>query len=73
MAQFLSDQWSNLSTSDVWVDWSFGGKVKGLTMEGGVVDNTPLLHLLQGITSGFTQIERGFAMSSTNVDTGEYY
>ena len=46
MAQFLSEQWSGLKTSDVWVDWEFGGKVKGLTIEGGIVDNRPLLKLL---------------------------
>jgi len=38
----------------VWVDWSWGGKVKGVTMEGGAVDNSPLLTFLKNIVAGFT-------------------
>ena len=46
MAQWLSDEWKNLKTEDVWVDWSWGGKAKGLTLEPGIVDNRPLLAFL---------------------------
>ena len=46
MAQWLSDEWKNLKTEDVWVDWSWGGKAKGLTMKPGIVDNSPLLSFL---------------------------
>ena len=73
MAQFLSDKWANLKSSDVWVDWPWGGKIKGVTMEGGAVDNSPLLAFLKNITAGFTAVERAFVISSTNVDTGEYH
>ena len=46
MAQWLSDEWKNLKTEDVWVDWPWGGKTKGLTLEPGIVDNSPLLTFL---------------------------
>ena len=36
MAQWLSDEWKNLKTEDVWVDWPWGGKTKGLTLEPGL-------------------------------------
>ena len=72
MAQWLSDLWKNLHTSDVWVDWSWGGKAKGITMEGGAVDNSPLLEYLQGIASEFSEAARRFVISTVNVNTGEY-
>ena len=71
MAEFLSDSWSGLKNSDVWVDWPLG-KVAGLTYKAGALDNSPGLAYMRGIVSGFSKIERAFVISTTNVDTGDY-
>ena len=57
----------------MWVDWPWGGRVKGFTMEGGYVDSSPLLTFLKNIVAGFTKVNRAFVISSTNVATGEYH
>lgn len=72
MATWLCDLWSNLKTEDVWVDWSFGGKVKGLTMKQGVVDNSPLLAFLQNVISKFSTFGRRVTLSAVDVGTGKY-
>ena len=56
MSQWLSDLWRNLKTSDIYVDWGYGGKARGLTMEGGIYNNAPLLSFLQNIVAGFSEI-----------------
>jgi len=53
MIQWVSDMWKNLKSSDVWKDWSFG-KVEGITIKGGAVDNSPLLGFLQNALKDFT-------------------
>ena len=42
MSDYMTGLWKNLKTSDVWVDWPLG-KVSGLTIKQGAVDNSPLL------------------------------
>ena len=37
----MSDQWLGLKTSDIYEDWNLG-KLSGMFLMGGVVDNTPL-------------------------------
>ena len=71
LATYISDLWKNLHTSDVWVDWPLG-KVSGITIMGGAVDNSPLLHFLQALAATFSEIKRRFVISSVNVETGEY-
>jgi len=70
-AQYLSDKWANLKTSDIWVDWSLG-KVYGLVNKPGIVDNTPMLGFLQDMLKDFTQIYRRVTLAATEVDTGVY-
>ena len=44
-AQWMSDMWKNLKTSDVWVEWPLG-YLSGAFLMSGLVDNTPLLVFL---------------------------
>ena len=52
-AQRASDMWNDLKTSDVWKNWTLS-IVEGLTMKGGLVDNSPLLAYMEGIAATFT-------------------
>ena len=56
MSEWLSNLWRNLKSSDVFSDWGLGGKARGLAMEGGVLNNAPLLAFLQNIVAGATAI-----------------
>mmetsp|Transcript_7391 Transcript_7391/g.8917 ORF Transcript_7391/g.8917 Transcript_7391/m.8917 type:complete len:215 (+) Transcript_7391:1-645(+) len=71
LAQWGSDTWKNLHTSDIWVEWPLGVASGALLMPG-AVDNGPLLHFLQEIVSTFDGVKRRFVMGSVNVDTTEY-
>ena len=73
MADWLTDLWKNLKTSDVWQDWTFG-KVEGITLKGGAVDNSPLLAYLKDtlapyVSSGY---QRRVTIASVEVDSGVY-
>ena len=72
MASWLCDLWSNLKTDDVWQDWSFGGKVRGLTMKQGAVDNSPLLAFLKTVVSQFSAFGRRVTLAAVDVSTGKY-
>ena len=50
LAQWMSDLWKNLHTSDIWKDWPLG-KISGMTLKGGAVDNSPLLKYLQSLAA----------------------
>ena len=54
MSEWLSGLWKGLKDSDVYTDWGYGGKARGLTMKGGVLNNAPLLTFLQSVAGGFT-------------------
>ena len=51
MSEWLSNLWLNLKNSDVYVDWGLGGKARGLAMQGGILNNAPLLTFLQNIVA----------------------
>ena len=72
MAQWMSDLWNSLTTSDIWVDWPLG-KVSGLLIMGGAVDNSPLLNLMISTMDAFPDFARRITISSVNVNTGEYH
>ena len=71
LAQYGSDLWRNLHTSDVWQDWKLG-KVSGLTIMGGAVDNSPLKVFLRGILEQFDGFKRRVTISATDVNDGVY-
>jgi predicted acylesterase/phospholipase RssA len=48
MADFVADQWKNLTTKKVWNFWP-GGIKEGLTTAPSLVDSTPLKTFLQGV------------------------
>ena len=51
-AQFLSDKWKNLKTSDVWKKWPHE-IIEVLTTKQGAVDNSPLFGFLTDLISRF--------------------
>jgi len=53
LADFGTQTWLGLHSSDIWRDWALG-KISGALIMGGAVDDSPLLNYLQGIVSGFT-------------------
>jgi len=53
MVDWLSDLWKNLKTDDVWVDWPLG-KISGMTIKAGAVDNSPLLAYLKNLIAQFS-------------------
>ena len=71
MASWLCDLWSNLKTSDVWQDWTLG-KLGGLSIKQGVVDNSPLLAFLRNVISEFESFERRVTLAAVDVSTGKY-
>ena len=56
MSEWLSNLWLNLKNSDVYVDWGLGGKARGLAMQGGILNNAPLLTFLQNIVASVSSI-----------------
>ena len=72
MSEDLSDLWKNLSTDDVWKDWPLG-KVSGITIMGGAVDNSPLLNFLEKTLTTYKDgYQRRVTLAAANVETGEY-
>ena len=71
MVQFVSDLWLNLNTSDVWKDWKLG-KISGITIMGGAVDNSPLRTFLRQVVQQFPGYGRRVTMGSVEVGSGTY-
>lgn len=72
MSEFMSDLWKNLKTEDVWKDWPLG-KVSGVTIMDGAVDNSPLLNFLEKTLTVFKDgYQRRVTLATANVETGEY-
>lgn len=72
MAQWMSDMWRNLKTSDVWQEWNLG-YASGVFLMGGAVDNSPLLNFLNHTIAQFKDgYQRRVTLSAVNVNTGAY-
>ena len=71
-AQYASEQYRSLGTQDVWKDWAIGGKVEGLTLRSGVVNNAPLSKTLKNLLEPFDSFKRRVTISATNVNEGIY-
>ena len=41
MSEWISEQWTNIRTEDVYKDW-FGGPILGFPMHGSLYNNAPL-------------------------------
>ena len=70
MVQDLSDLWLNLKNSDVWVNWPLS-PVQGFINKEGLLDNSPLLNLLKGITADWTQLYRRITVSALDIQSGK--
>ena len=71
MAQWISDLWLNLHSSDVWKDWSTG-RVDGWLVMGGALDNSPLLSFVQHLMAPFDGFKRKVTIASVEVNEGVY-
>lgn len=73
LADWLTSLWKNLSSADVWQDWTFG-KVQGMTLKGGAVDNSPLLAYLRETLAPYEAegYKRRVTVSTVEVDSGVY-
>ena len=72
-SEWMSDMWNSLTNDDIWTDWPWGGKAKGLTVEAGVVDNSPLLTFLRKtLSDNFTDWGRRVTYGTANVNDGSY-
>lgn len=68
----MSDQWLGLRTSDIYKDWNLG-KLSGMFLMGGVVDNTPLEEwILQRLGEFPEGYKKRVSLSAVNIETGEY-
>ena len=70
-AQWVSDLWKNLKTSDVWKNWTLS-IAEGLTIKGGMLDNSPLLAYMENLISQYTKYERRVSIGAGNVNNGEF-
>ena len=71
-AQWLSDLWNNLHNSDVWKKWPLE-IVFGLFMEGGLLDNSPLLAFLKKVMADQgSEIQRRVSIGTVNVEDGQF-
>ena len=71
-AQWLSDLWKNLKTSEVWQNWTLS-IAEGLTMKGGLLDNSPLSKKLKDVSSTFTSYGRRVTLGAGDVNSGEFH
>jgi predicted acylesterase/phospholipase RssA len=76
MAQFLSDTWNSITTTDVWLPRPGGkmGEAAALFTEPSILNNSPMLPTLQRIVDPFaaTGIQRPFVVASVDANTGDY-
>ena len=72
LADWVSDLWKNLKTSDVWQNWTLS-IAEGLTVKAGLLDNSPLLAYMESIAENFTDYERRVTIGAGNVNTGEFH
>mmetsp|Transcript_2074 Transcript_2074/g.1943 ORF Transcript_2074/g.1943 Transcript_2074/m.1943 type:complete len:292 (+) Transcript_2074:187-1062(+) len=66
----LTNLWNSINgSSSVYVDWP-GGIITGLTVERGLVDNSPLRKLMEKNWSG--KFQRNITVGTTNLNTGHF-
>ena len=72
MTEWISDQWVNLTTPDIWVLWP-GGLREGLTTAPSLVDASPMVRFLQGKLEEFDlEVKRHAMVGTVDINTGEY-
>lgn len=72
MSEWLSGQWNELRTHDVW-NWWPGGIIAGLTTKPSLVDDTALVNYLAGILGDFTEgVKRTSMIGTVDANTADY-
>jgi predicted acylesterase/phospholipase RssA len=70
MSEFISDTWTTLTTSNIWVNWP-EGPATALFNKQGLVDDSPALEFITQTLKPFGKLsDRKFTVSAANVDTG---
>lgn len=78
MSEWVSDQWSNLRTTDIWQFWDTDKKLDGVEQalfhEQGVVNDQPLLDFLYNTLDEIGHYGEGrhSVVAATSFNTGEY-
>ena len=70
MVEAGTQLWKYLKNEDVWVNWMLS-PVMGFVNKQGLLDNRPLLKLLNEISSGFYKLYRRISLSAMNIETGQ--
>ena len=70
MIQAGSDMWANLTTADVWRNWTLS-PIMGLTSKQGFLDNRPLLAFLKDVGEQYEQLYRRITVSALNFSSGQ--
>ena len=60
-----------MKTSDIYVDWALG-KISGVLLMGGMLDDSTGLHTLQRLISEFDGYGRRITLSAVDIETGDY-
>jgi predicted acylesterase/phospholipase RssA len=68
-SEWLSDNWNNLTTDQIYKDW-FGGVAHGI-FEAGLYDDSPAIDYLNSILQEFDGYQKRISISSVNANTGE--
>ena len=78
MSEWVSDQWSNLKTSNIWQFWDQTPPLYGLEHaifnEGGVVNDQPLFDYMVNTLADFDNYGEGrrSVVAATSFNSGEY-
>lgn len=71
MTEWLSDKWATITTEDIWT-LREGGPIDLLFREPSFLDDSPALATLNSIIADKGAINRRFAVSAVDVNTGDY-
>lgn len=64
---YMIKTWGELTKTDIYKDWSWGGPVRGLLFKKGLFDSSPFREYIKGQLS---PPQRGFYVSATDARTG---
>ena len=71
MTEWLSNKWTTITTDDIWT-LREGGPFQLLFKDPSFLDDNPALNTLKDIISDKGAINRRFAVSAVDVNTGDY-
>merc|ERR1712087_307256 len=71
MSEWVSDEWVNLHTKDIYKEWP-GGLVYGLLEKASIFDNGPMYNFLSGIFATFDGVKRTSIVGTVDANKGDY-